>query len=507
MQQDPITTEEMQVAELNAQYLGINHGMLMQAAGREVSRVIIDCEKIVGARVVAVCGGGGNGGDGMVAARHLHEAGAKVEVLLVGGSRGITSPDAKFNWYILQNLSGVKITELRTESAVSSCSAFKEASIIIDALLGFGLRSPIREPIATAIQMINDSSARKYSIDLPTGIHSETGEVLNTAVVADVTITLHAPKHGLLKATDHVGDLVVVPIGIPPEAYTICGDGDLWLFNRPRSLQSKKGDFGRILVVGGSDVFSGAPALAGMAAYRSGADLVSVVAPEPVVSAIRSYSPNLMVASTGTKILSPEAVDVVLHHTRKSDVVILGPGLGRADETRSAVKSILDDLVSNHHNIVLDADGLKLVAGSGIKFGPEHTVLTPHWGELGIIIGHDIGDSHDLDNRISQAIEAARLYDATILLKGATDIIARPDGKFKLNKTGCPAMTVGGTGDVLTGITAAFLARGKGAFAAASAAAFVSGLAGEAAFEKLGDHIVATDCIEEIPLVMHAESK
>ncbi|MHA1771608.1 MAG: NAD(P)H-hydrate dehydratase [Candidatus Thorarchaeota archaeon] len=507
MQQDPITTEEMQVVELNAQYLGINHGMLMQAAGREVARVISNREKITDARVVVVCGGGGNGGDGMVAARHLHEFGAKVEVLLIGGSRGITSLDAKFNWYILQNLSGIKITELRTESAVSSCSAFKDASIIIDALLGFGLRSPIREPIATAIRMINESSARKYSIDLPTGIHSETGEVLNTAVAADVTITLHAPKQGLLKAPDYVGELVVVSIGIPPEASTICGSGDLWRFNHPRASQSKKGDFGRILVVGGSDVFSGAPALAGMAAYRSGADLVSVVAPEPVVSAIRSYSPNLMVVSTGTAILSPDAVEVVLQYTKKSDVVILGPGLGRAEETRSAVKAVLDNLIANQHNVVLDADGLKLVAGSGIKFGAEHTVLTPHWGELGVILGHDIGNPRSLNNRIAQAVEAAKLYDSTVLLKGATDIIARPDGKFKLNKTGCPAMTVGGTGDVLTGITAAFLARGKGAFAAASAAAFVSGLAGEAAFEKLGDHIVATDCIDEIPSVMHSESK
>ncbi len=502
MQQEPLSTEDMRVLELNAQYLGVNLGMLMQAAGREISRVIIDRESVRDAHVTILCGGGGNGGDGMVAARHLHEAGAKVELFLVGGKRAISSPDALFNWSILQNLDGIYTAELKTESAVSACSSIEKADIIIDALLGFGLRSPIREPIATAVRAINKSTARKYSIDVPTGIHSETGEVLGVAVKADATITLHAPKMGLSKAEQYVGTLIVAPIGIPPEAYTICGAGDLWRYNRPRSSHAKKGDFGRIMVIGGSDVFSGAPALAGMAAYRAGADLVGVVAPDGVVPAIRSYSPNLMVASTGTRILSPDAVELVLQYADRNDVIALGPGLGRAEETRAAVLDILKSLMDKQRKIVLDADGLKMIAGSGIKFNPENTVLTPHWGELRVIVGHDLGDSSDLNNRIARATEAATLYDSVVLLKGATDVIVHPDGRFKLNKTGCAAMTVGGTGDVLTGITATFLSRGKGAFPAASAAAFVSGLAGERAFEKYGDHIVATDLLEEIPAVM-----
>ncbi len=502
MKQQPLSTEEMRVLEYNAQYLGVNLGMLMQAAGREVARVIINRENVKDAHVVILCGGGGNGGDGMVAARHLHEAGAKVELYLVGSERGISSDDTRFNWTILKNLDGIKKGQLRTESAVRACTSILDADIVIDALLGFGLTSPVREPVATAIDMINKSSARKYAVDIPTGIQSESGEVLGSAVAADVTITLHAPKIGLQKAKGHTGEVVVVPIGIPPEAEIICGDGDLWLFNRPRRSQSKKGDFGRIAIVGGSNVFSGAPALAGMSAYRAGADLVSVVAPEPVVPAIRSYSANLMVASTGTEIVTPGAVELILGYVRNSDVMVLGPGLGRADETREAVLEIVRTLSSDGHRMVIDADGLKLLAGSGIKLGPDNCVLTPHWGELGVIIGEDIGNPHDLDNRIARAISAAKMYDSTILLKGAIDVIAQPNGRYKLNKTGVPAMTVGGTGDVLTGIVAAFLARGKGAFAAASAAAFVSGRAGEAAFDMFGDHIVATDCIDQIPSVM-----
>jgi NAD(P)H-hydrate epimerase len=497
MDNDPITTEDMRVLELNAEYLGVTHSMLMQNAGREVARVITDTTDVKDKQIVILCGLGGNGGDGIVAARYLDEIGADVEVFLLGLDDNIRNKDTIVNWEILQNLHSITSLELPTEAAVKSCRPIMEADILVDGIMGFGLRSKLREPLLTAAKMINKSTAIKYSIDIPSGIDSETGKVHGVAVKADHTIALHAPKIGMTKEKEHAGKVHVASIGIPKEAAIIVGPGDLRRFDQPRPLHSKKGDFGKILVVGGSDVYSGAPALTGMAALRTGADLVSVLAPEPVTSAIRAYSPNLMVTSLGTHILLPESVDMVLDLASENDVIALGPGLGIDHQTKLAVVDIVQKLVKKN-SVIIDADGLKAIAASEIKLDADRSVLTPHWGELEILLDMDLGDPHSLQNRIDQALACAHLYNSVILLKGAIDVIAHPDGMFKLNREGAPAMTVGGTGDVLTGITAGLLGQHGSAFQAASAAAFISGNAGELAFDERGDHIVATDCIENI---------
>ena len=501
MNSRPITTNEMRSLELNAKYLGVSHSLLMQIAGREVARVITDNEDVEGKSIVILSGLGGNGGDGIVAARYLDEAGAKVEVFLLGHEKTISNEDTQMNWNILKNLQRISMSTLNTESAVKSCKAVETADIIVDGLMGFGLHSKLREPQLTAVKMINKSKAIKYSIDMPTGIDSDTGEVHGNAVTANHTISLHAEKVGLTLAQKYVGKSHVVTIGIPRETAYTCGPGDLLLFNQPRSTSAKKGDSGRILVIGGSDVYSGAPALAGMAALRTGSDLVSILAPEPVVSAIREYSPNLMVTSLGSQILQLDDVDTAFELINNNDVVAFGPGLGTHPETDLAVKSLVKKIVKTGKPLVLDADGLKAIAFSGIKMNPDSVVLTPHWGELKILMYADLGDSNDQENRIKRCIDAAKQYNCIILLKGSVDVIAHPDGSYKLNRTGVPAMTVGGTGDVLTGIIASLLSRGGNAFKAAAAGAFVSGLAGELAAQELGDHLVATDCIEKIPEV------
>ncbi len=502
----PLSTKEMRVLELNAQYLGISLGMLMQQAGREVARLIEERENTVRDKHVTVlCGTGGNGGDGMVAARHLHEAGARVEVLLIGSDSTFGNSDTRFNWEILQRLDGVTKRVLTTESDVKECESIAKADILVDAMLGFGLKSRVREPMNTAIRMFNSAGGRKYAVDIPTGIDSDTGEAYGNAVKADVTVTLHAPKIGLLKAGEYVGELVTVRIGIPPETQIICGPGDLWLFNQPRRPDSKKGDFGRILIVGGSDVFSGAPALSAMAALRTGADIVNVVCPESVVTPIRSYSPNLLVTSLGTRILDKDGVQRVLEMAENSDVVAIGPGLGLHSDTVSAVREILYALSVQKKRMVIDADGLKAMANSDILLDASRCILTPHWGELQIILGEQLEPKADTKMRVKRTIEAASKFNAVVLLKGQYDVVAEPTGRYRLNKTGVPAMTVGGTGDVLTGIASALLARASVASEAASAAAFISGRAGEEAFRALGDHITATDCIEKIPAAMRRD--
>ncbi len=501
MHKDPITTDEMRCLELNAKYLGISHSLLMQIAGREVARVITENEDVKDKSIIILSGLGGNGGDGIVAARYLDEADAKVEVFLLGHEKTISSEDTLMNWNILKKLKRIPMSTLKTESAVKSCKSIESADIIVDGVMGFGLHSKLREPLLTAVQMINKSKAIKYSIDMPTGIDSGTGEVHGEAVIANHTISLHATKIGLTFAQKYAGKVHIVTIGIPREAASTCGPGDLSIFNQPRSSSAKKGDSGRILVIGGSDVYSGAPALAGMAALRTGSDLVSILAPELVVSAIREYSPNLMVTSLGTPILQPEVVDIAFEMVNKNDVVAFGPGLGIHPETIAAVKSLVKKIVGTGKPLVLDADGLKAISSSGIEMDPNTVVFTPHWGELKILLGIELGDSKNQENRIKRSVDAAKQYNCVILLKGSVDVIAHPDGSYKLNRTGVPAMTVGGTGDVLTGIIASLLSRGGNAFKAAAAGAFVSGLAGELAAQDLGDHLVATDCIEKIPEV------
>jgi NAD(P)H-hydrate epimerase len=476
--------------------------MLMQNAGREVARVVTSDEKVHGRRIVILCGLGGNGGDGMVAARYLQEEGASVEIYLLGSENDISNRETVINWGILKNLEEITRGVLKTESAVKKTKSILDADIVIDGMMGFGLKSRLREPILSGVVMFNKSTASKYAIDVPTGIDSDTGEIHGKAVKADVTIALHGPKKGTLAAKELVGKIKIVSIGIPSEASTVCGPGDLSYFVQPRKSTARKGDFGRILVIGGSDVYSGAPALAGLAALRTGADLVSIMTPEPVVDAVRSYSPNLMVSSLGTRVLMHESVDSIIEAAVNQDVVALGPGLGLDHETVLTTRAIVDKLVHIAKPMILDADGLKALAGSEQHLDPAFSVLTPHWGELSILMDKSLGIASDMANRVDAALETAKRYNSVILLKGPIDVVAHPDGHYKLNRTGCPAMSVGGTGDVLSGIVAALLARGQGAYKAASAAAFVSGAAGELAFKELGDHIFATDCIDRIPAAM-----
>ncbi len=498
----PLTTEEMQVLELNAEYLGVTHSMLMQNAGREVARVISQNEIVKGKDITILCGLGGNGGDGMVAARYLQELGAQLRVFLIGSVNDISNPDTIANWDILNNIVEIENSQLKSESQIKAEKSIKTADILIDAMMGFGLRSKLRDPLLTAVKEFNKSTAVKYAIDVPTGIDSDNGNILGEAVKVKSTIALHAPKAGLSKALDFSGVIKVVSIGIPAEAGKICGPGDLSIFNRPRAKETRKGDYGKILVIGGSETYSGAPALTGLAALKTGADLVSIAAPEPVVSAIRSYSPNLMVTSIRAMHITPENLEALIELVKTQDVIALGPGLGIAPDTKKATKTLSEQIVGLGVKMVIDADGLKGIAGTGIKLNPSKCILTPHFGEIQILLGEKSKKSASLDTRIDHALSGAKLYNSVILLKGAVDVVAHPDGRYKLNRTGVPAMSVGGTGDVLTGIVAALLAHGKGAFNSAAAAAFISGKAGELAFEILGDHLMATDCIEQIPAAM-----
>ncbi|MGA3112764.1 MAG: NAD(P)H-hydrate epimerase, partial [Candidatus Bathyarchaeia archaeon] len=262
----PITSREMRSLEANAEYYGVSMLQLMENAGSSVAQEVI--ARFPKSKKIAVfCGLGGNGGDGFVAARHLFAAGYQVS---------------------LQNK--IPITEVTDSSVIPALSA----DVIVDALLGTGTKGKIKPPTSQMVDIINSSAAFKIAVDVPTGIDSDTGDVLGAAVKADLTLTFHRSKAGLEKAKKYVGELLVKNIGLPIEMEQYTGPGDVYLVRVPRSPTAHKGDFGRLLVIGGSEVYSGAPTLVSLGAMRTGVDIVYLAAPSKTAYAISSMSPDLI---------------------------------------------------------------------------------------------------------------------------------------------------------------------------------------------------------------------
>jgi NAD(P)H-hydrate epimerase len=492
---EAITSREMRALELNAEYFGVSRLQLMENAGHNVALEIASRFK-PDKSVAIFCGLGGNGGDGFVAARHLLGMGFKVTVILAGKAREISDKAALENWEALQSLKdSTPIYEVYDTTLIQDITA----DIVIDALLGTGTKGKLKPPILQLVKKINTFKAFRVAVDVPTGIDADTGEVLGDAVKARLTITFHKPKRGFEKARKYVGELVVKDIGLPRQFEEFAGPGDVLKVTKPRPSESHKGDFGRLLVVGGSEVYSGAPTLVTLAALRTGVDLAYLAAPEQTAYAISSMCPDLITIKLEGKHLNPSDMPVLKKYIKTVDAVAMGPGLGLHAETKKAVKAVIEAVETAGKPLLLDADGLKAFAAFKRKLKLP-VVLTPHAGEYAILAGKKLPE--DLKGKVSEVQKTAAKLDAVILLKGAVDIVA--DGKrFKLNFTGNPCMTVGGTGDVLSGIVGAFLAQKVNPFEAAVAGAFVNGAAGDFVFEERGYHMVASDLIDWVPRVMN----
>jgi hydroxyethylthiazole kinase-like uncharacterized protein yjeF len=495
MVNDFVTSSEMRALEVNAEYFGVSRVQLMEVAGLQVSSEISSRFKPE-KKVIVCCGLGGNGGDGFVVARHLSCMGFTVKVILAGKNKDIMDNAALENWRVLRMLGAtISVEEVSDGTTVGRLSA----DILIDALLGTGFKGELRAPILQLVQRINEMNAYKVAVDIPSGVDSDTGSVSRTAVKADLTITFHKRKKGLMKAHKFVGELVVKSIGLPEDFERFAGPGDVLLLTKPRASESHKGDFGRLLVIGGSETFSGAPALVALAALRTGVDLAYVAAPQKTAYAISSMSPDLITIKLEGKHLNCGNLSTLNAYVKSSDAIVVGPGLGLHPETKEAVKRIVEEAERFGKPLVLDADGLKAFA----EFKRPLRVplmLTPHSGEYAALTGKKPPEARS--EKVADLQKTAAELKATILLKEPIDVIG--DGKrFKLNFTGNPGMTVGGTGDVLSGVAGAFMAQKAECFEAAVGAAFVNGAAGDFAFEELGAHIVATDVIEKIPFVLN----
>ena len=493
--EETITSREMRALETNSEYFGVSRLLLMENAGH-CAACLIGSKFKSGKSVAIFCGLGGNGGDGFVIARHLLLRDFKVTVILAGKGKDITDKATLENWNALQSLTdAINIVEVYD----STLAPDAKADIVVDALLGTGAKGELRPPILQLVKKINSMDAFKVAVDVPTGVDADTGEVLGEAVKADMTVTFYRSKKGLAKAKKYVGDLTVKDIGLPKEFERFAGPGNVNAVVKSRLPESHKGDFGRLLVIGGSETFSGAPTLVAQAALRTGVDLAYVAAPEKTARAISSLSPDLITIKLTGDHLNPDNLNQLKPYIEACDAVAVGPGLGLHDETKKSVKLIVDAVERLGKALVLDADGLKAFAGFKRKLKVP-SVLTPHAGEYSILAGKKLPGI--LDRKVADVQKTSAGLNAVVLLKGRVDIVS--DGKrFKLNFTGNPGMTVGGTGDVLTGVVGAFLAQRTDPYDAAVAGAFVNGAAGDFLFQEKGAHMVASDLINWIPHVLN----
>jgi len=469
-----ITHDEVKVLDANAAARGVPTSTLMENAGKGVAEAVIEGYDLRGKTVLILCGTGNNGGDGLVAARYLKKV-CKVKVFLMDEPKTQLSK---------ANLGKVRGLVLPKTSVEALRSQVRSADIIVDALLGVGLEGDLRPPYPAIISMINSSKAKVVSVDVPTGLGTR------STVRPDMTVTFHDRKEGMTK--ENSGKVQVVDIGIPPEAMTYTGPGEPLLIPRP-TPDTHKGMRGNLLIVGGGPYY-GAPALAGLAAQRCGIDLVYLTIPETIVERVAAHSLNFIIRPLGGGHVTEDHVPTISEYFKRATAMVLGPGIG--EESNEAV---LELIRSCPLPMVVDADAIKAVAGNEKELRGAHIIFTPHAGEFLHLTGER--PKADLEQRAEQVRIWAKRFSSTILLKGHIDLIS--DGvRVKRNATGNEAMAVGGTGDVLTGITGTLLAKGMAPFDAARVAAYINGKAGDVARARLGHSLTATDVVDSIPEVL-----
>lgn len=505
---EKISAEDVAIADNNAQWLGIPLIHLMECAGYCIADEITKRYNLKDKSTVAIfCGTGNNGGDGFVVARQLAAFNIKSLVILVGAPEKIRTYASQFNWEVIRNNINhmVETVIIRDSSEVEKIRLLRENNkklgLIIDGLLGTGVSGKIREPISTAIDVINklqrENGINVVSIDIPSGMNPNTGEVLHKAVRADLVIALHRIKKGLDINSDYISEIVIRSIGIPYEANIFVGKGDLIPTLKIREVDNHKGNFGRMLVIGGSKDYSGAPAYSSIAGINFGIDLVITYVPEVVGDVIRSYSPNIIIRTSPGKWLDMKSFDEISELIEWSNAVVIGPGLGLQKETENLLIKLLEKLNSDKKSYVLDADALKLVKNHLELVKSQNVILTPHEGELKIMTGVELPTYDQIEERSKAVLKLAKIYDLTLLIKGPYDYIS--NGKnIKINRTGCPEMSIGGTGDVLAGLCAAFMATDNDPFKSACSGAFLNGIIGEYCKENIGARFTAVDMMNNV---------
>ena len=501
-----LNATQMREADARAiQEIGIPSIVLMENAGRQVVAALEAHYSDLLARHVAIlCGRGNNGGDGFVVARTLHQRGVDVSVFVLG-SIGDVRGDARLNLEILGRL-GLTAVEIADEQAWElHFSEIAECDLIVDAIFGTGLKTPLSGIMETVVADVNGSGIPVLSIDLPSGISADTPELIGDCIHASMTVTLGAPKLPLVlpPGEGHAGNVVIADIGIPAGVIDSVDGPRLELLTRedmrellpPRQLESHKGDYGHVLVVAGSQGKTGAAYLTAMGALRSGAGLVTVATPKNCQPIVAAMAPEYMTIALGEDAqgqVSAEAVDQVLATER--DVIAVGPGLGTGEAVTAFVRALVE---RGTVPLVIDADGLNVLAGRSDSInggdGSRDLIMTPHPGEMGRLAGISTTDVQA--NRIEVARNFATRHHVYVILKGHRTLIATPDGKVFINPTGNPGMASGGSGDLLAGMVAGWLGQLLDTEAACKLAVFLHGLAGDLAEADEGEQAMTASDI------------
>jgi NAD(P)H-hydrate epimerase len=500
---DRITTEKYGVPSLT----------LMENAGTGVTQFIL--ERYPSAQhITVVCGKGNNGGDGFVVARLLHDAGRVVEVVFLGAAADLRGDaGAMFDELPVKPLCLDGAEKLTPEAL----ARIADCDLLVDAILGTGFKPPVKGLYAEAIAAINHSGKPVVAIDIPSGAESDSTHAQPDGGIcrADAVVTFTAPRPAHVFGALIRGPVVVVPIGSPEEAIVsslnleVTIARDLSRLLAPRPLDSNKGLYGHALIVGGSLGKSGAAAMAGMAALRAGAGLSTVAVPGSVLPGVAAFAAELMtepLAETEAGGIDTGALDRVLELATTMTVVAVGPGIGRQPETVEFVQELVKRVKCPR---VIDADGLNAFQGkTELLDGHDRPlVLTPHPGEMSRLTGMSINAIQA--DRVNVARSFARDHHLVLALKGYDTIIALPDGQAWVNPTGNPGMATGGTGDILTGMTAGVIAQMPDDVARATVAAvYLHGLAGDVAVETMGEHsLTATDLLRALPEAFRRATK
>lgn len=489
---------------------GIPEIVLMENASREIAR---EMRNLLGEaqnkRICVLCGTGNNGGDALAAARHLINYGAKVKIFLLGHLERLT-PSAEINRNIIENM-GQEIQLLNTQKDWDKLKAvLKYSDAILDGIIGTGFAGELRESTKRLINMANASRLPIVAIDIPSGVNSDTGEVIETAIKADLTVTLGLPKWGSLfsPAAAYCGKQVVDGIGIPKDLLededinqnyiTKSVAANLLL---PRDMAVHKGSCGRILVIGGSLGMTGAPSMTAMAALRAGAGIVTLAAAESLNTILEMKLTEVMTVPLPEEekgVLGMTALEQLLELSETYDMAVIGPGIGRDEATQELVRNFVKRA---EIPLLLDADALYAFRGQGrllteCKFVP---VLTPHLGELAALLGMTVGELRE--NLLDNVRGAAEEFNAVIVAKSECTIVVYPDGEAYATSVGNSGMATAGCGDVLSG-TIGGLYKQTAEGMAAVAGVYIHGRAGDLANDELANGLMATDIISYIPQVL-----
>ncbi len=500
---------------------GISGFTLMESAGRGTAlRIDACCGPVDGQRINVYCGKGNNGGDGFVVARYLFDRGAILRVITVGDPDAM-SGDAASQFRLLQKLNDRDPEDRLTLAHYEGTSPIPAADIHVDALLGTGLTSDLREPILSLVRSINGMAGMKVAVDVPTGLHTDLGRPLGDAFRAYFTFTMGARKtgHCLNEGKDLCGRVEVIDIGIPHfalhEPVETGRSGCAWLATDDavrswlpeRSHDANKYSVGLALVIAGSAGMTGAPVMAATSAARAGAGYVVCACDERIESVLSVKLTEVTTIPLPASVagLDPDgAMQAVGGRLDKAAAGLIGCGLGRAKDTQEFVRSFLSDV---DLPMVVDADGLNALAGHTdliSRRADGRWILTPHMGEFRRLAGEELEETGlDADDRLGLAQHFARAWNCVLLLKGLPSIVASPHGTAWINATGNAGLAAAGTGDVLAGLCAGLLAQGMAPVHAAVAALHIGG----AAADRFAEHraarsMQAMDLADQVPYVM-----